>query len=1109
MDKCRFTSPTAVRNVHGSHIINQFVEFNPFLKIPNTEKLTFYVFDFHPYFDGLIGYQSLQKLNADIITSKNVLRFPTTTMQMFRKYPQATKLQLNANETKAINLSTHLEDGDFFLENDFEVHPNVLIHSGLYSVSNYTTQVVVSNLSDETIDTNVSELLNADLMNFEACTPPQFKSERLLFDQLRLDHLNKEEKSKLLQLISNYQDVFYIEGENLSFTNAVKHKIKTKDDLPVYTKSYRYPHCHKEEVQKQINKMLDQGIIRHSISPWSSPIWIVPKKLDASGKRKWRLVIDYRKLNEKTVDDRYPIPNITDILDKLGRSMYFTTLDLASGFHQIEVDEKDIEKTAFSVENGHYEFVRMPFGLKNAPSTFQRVMDNILREHIGVRCLVYMDDIIVFSTSLQEHTENLAKIFKTLRNYNMKIQLDKSEFLKKEVSFLGHVVTPEGIKPNPDKIDAIKNWSLPKNEKELRAFLGVLGYYRKFIRDFAKIAKPLTQQLRKNEKLQHTKEFIAAFEKCKNILLSSNILIYPDYEKQFILTTDASKYAVGAVLSQGPIGSDRPIAFASRTLTVSEENYSTIEKELLAIDWACKYFRPYLFGRKFILYTDHKPLTYALNLKDPHSKLIRYKLRLEEFDYEMKYRPGKQNVVADGLSRIVHDINVIDDADNESSSDNDTMHSADTDDGQYIPMTEIPLNYFRNQIILKIDNEDKEVYEEIFPKVFRRTISKIHFSIPHAIHIFKNFMHPTRINCIMCPENVINTLQIAYRNYFGRNPQFKVKITQKLLQDLKTLEEQNNIIEETHNRAHRGIEENHNVIGQKYYFPKMRSKVSSYINLCNPCLENKYERKPYKIKLDFTPIPKKPLDILHIDIFISQPNLFLSAVDKLSRYAMLVPIKSRSIPDVKRGLIKLISTYGTPKMIVCDNEVAFKSVEIRGILQRLDVETYFTPSDHSEVNGIVERFHSTLSEIYRCIKHKYEDLSNKELYKISTMMYNATVHSATNLKPIEIFYGVKEGEERPLNLDRILDNRNTIFDEIITRLELHQKKTLEPKNKFREMEPHMAENEEVYNRIQGIKNKRKPKFKKVSVRSDRRKTFIDHRNIKIHKSKIKRKRKLN
>ncbi|GJQ74985.1 hypothetical protein Trydic_g17515 [Trypoxylus dichotomus] len=207
-----------------------------------------------------------------------------------------------------------------------------------------------------------------------------------------------------------------------------------------------------------------------SQSPWSSPIWIVPKKLDASGQQKWRIaVIDYRKVNEKTIDDRYPLPNINDILDKLGRCNYFTTLDLASGFHQIELQSDPIPKTAFNVENGHYEFIRMPFALKDAPATFQRVMDNVLKDLQNKICLVYMDDIIVFSTSLQEHVSSLREVFINLRNAGLKIQLHKSEFLCKSVEFLGHVVTPEGVKPNPKKIEAIKRFPIPKTAKEIKS----------------------------------------------------------------------------------------------------------------------------------------------------------------------------------------------------------------------------------------------------------------------------------------------------------------------------------------------------------------------------------------------------------------------------------------------------------------------------------------------------------------------------------------------------------------------------------------------------------------------------------------------------------------
>ncbi|GJQ66512.1 hypothetical protein Trydic_g5150 [Trypoxylus dichotomus] len=258
------------------------------------------------------------------------------------------------------------------------------------------------------------------------------------------------------------------------------------------------------------------------------------------------------------------------------------------------MDPESIEKTAFVVNNGHCEYVRMPFGLKNAPSTFQRVMNNVLREYLHKFCFVYMDDVVIFSKSLHQHLVHIRQIFQKLKEYNLKVQLAKSEFLRKEVGFLGHVITPDGIKPNPSKIHAIQNYSLPKTIKELRAFLGLVGYYRRFIRNFARVVQPLTRYLKK---------------------------AYPDFDKTFCLTTDASNVAIGGVLSQN----SKPIAFYSRSLNSAEKNYSTIERELLAIVECCKHFRPYLFGREFLIETDHKPLVWLFSLKDPNSRLTRWR----------------------------------------------------------------------------------------------------------------------------------------------------------------------------------------------------------------------------------------------------------------------------------------------------------------------------------------------------------------------------------------------------------------------------------------------------------------------------------------------------
>lgn len=335
----------------------------------------------------------------------------------------------------------------------------------------------------------------------------------------RLDHLNQEEKNSIARLLKRYDDIFFHENDKLSFTNQIKHKIKTRHEDPIYSKLYRYPQKYKEEVDSQIKEMLSQGIIRNSNSPYSAPIWIVPKRLDASGKQKFRLVIDYRNLNLITIADKFPIPNIDEILDKMGKAMYFTTLDLAKGFMQIEVHPDDIQKTAFSTSSGHYEYLRMPFGLCNAPATFQRLMNHVLAEHIGKICFVYLDDIIIFSTSLQNHLESIEKIFKSLRNANLKVQLDKSEFLKHETEYLGHIISDQGVRPNPRKTDVIKSSPIPKTQKQIRQFLGLAGFYRKFIQDFSAIAKPLTKCLKKGARVNiNNPEYVASFNKLKTLL---------------------------------------------------------------------------------------------------------------------------------------------------------------------------------------------------------------------------------------------------------------------------------------------------------------------------------------------------------------------------------------------------------------------------------------------------------------------------------------------------------------------------------------------------------------------------------------------------------------
>ena len=396
---------------------------------------------------------------------------------------------------------------------------------------------------------------------------------------------------------------------------------------------------------------MTDNFIEDSDSPYNSPVWVVPKKPDPDGNKRWRMVIDFRKLNEKTVKDAYPLPNITHILDQLGGAQYFSTLDLAMGFHQIKMHPNSKAKTGFSTLYGHYHYNRMPFGLKNAPATFQRLMDKILSGLQGVELFVYMDDIVIYANSLEEHTRKFRILLERLDKANLTLQPEKCLFLRKEVCYLGHVITQEGVKPDPKKVEAVRKFPQPRNAKNIKQFLGLAGYYRRFIPDFSTIAKPLSFLLKKNVLFKWTNSQHESFNKLKDILCTHPLLQYPDFSKPFIVSCDASNYGIGGVLNQNFDGKNLPIAYASRTLSDVEINYATIEKELLAILFSVETFRPYLYGRKFTLETDHRPLVWLHNVKNPNSKLVRWRYRLNEYDYEIIYKKGITNLNADALSR--------------------------------------------------------------------------------------------------------------------------------------------------------------------------------------------------------------------------------------------------------------------------------------------------------------------------------------------------------------------------------------------------------------------------------------------------------------------------
>lgn len=1030
--------------MHSTSKSNHSITLPCFPEFQEQGNITLFVYDFHNYFDGLIGFDLLDVWDSTINLKDKMLYTRNAKIPIDLYDSRTANLYeeiIPANSSKLVRLPINSPDGDVYVSNQFIC--NCHISECITNVKNNRGWVEISNQSSNDIIFSMDRPVTAELYNVE------FESNGILSDRtkqvlsrLRTDHLNAEELRNLEILCAQYADVFYLEGESLTFTNKIKHKIKTTDEIPVHTKTYRYPYVHRQEVQSQIEKMLQQDIIRPSDSAWSSPIWVVPKKADASGKVKWRLVVDFRKVNEKTIDDKYPIPNITDVLDKLGRCQYFTTLDLASGFYQVEMDPADVHKTAFNVENGHYEFLRMPMGLKNSPSTFQRVMDNVLRGLQNEVCLVYLDDIIIFSTSLQEHVINLEKVFKRLRESNFKIQMDKSEFLKLETEFLGHVICKDGVKPNPNKIIAIQGYPVPKTPTEIKRFLGLLGYYRKFIPDFARLTKPLTQCLKKGSKINPTdQKYVDCFEHCKTLLTNDPILQYPDFSKEFLLTTDASNVAIGAVLSQGNIGSDKPIAYASRTLNSSELNYSTIEKELLAIVWATKYFRPYLFGRKFRILTDHKPLQWIMNLKEPNSRLTRWRLKLSEFDFTVTYKQGKCNTNADALSRI--EINneelssiianpsekapSLEDSRTETAQENlddsrtITVHTNDENPILEMPITDEPLNKFTKQIVFNVVGDIKG--RPVVTKPFEtHTRTSIHLSESNLeedlINAVKEYIHPKIKTGILInpPQAMYDIVPIIQRTF--KSSSMNLVICKRELENIREYLRQQDIIHKYHDGKtnHRGINECYLALSHKYFWPKMRDQITKFINECIVCGQAKYDRNPVKQQFNLVTPPSKPFELLHLDLLTIQGEKFITLIDAFSKYGQAYYLRDGTAVSVVQALLKFCTHHGIPLMITTDNGPEFSNQLFSEFLRLHKIQHHKTAPHTPNENGIVERFHSTILEHLRILKIEKKSESAITLMPYALLAYNHSIHSFTKCKPIEVVTGHYDPRD-PFDID--------------------------------------------------------------------------------------------
>jgi len=818
--------------------------------------------------------------------------------------------------------------------------------------------------------------------------------------------MTPDQKHKILKLFEKWQSIFPKTSLDLGHTSAVKHKIELTNDTPFKEPYRKIPPALFNEVKHHLQEMLDIGAIRESSSPFSSNVVIVRKKDGTI-----RFCVDFRKLNNRTKKDAYGIPRIEDTLHMLSGSRYFSKLDLKSGYWQVEVEESDKEKTAFQVAGlGFYECNRMPFGLCNAPATFQRLMERCMGDLNLRDCLIYLDDIIIYSQDIDTHLDRLDAVFKRLADFNLKVKPSKCEFFMKETTYLGHVVSEDGIKADPKKINSVKNWPTPKSVKEVRQFLGFAGYYRKFIKGFAAIVRPLNdlligQPTKKKPNAKTPKKKVkrtpfhwgesqqAAFDTIKNQLINPPVLGYADYTKPFTVHTDASSKGLGAVLYQRQEDKDRVIAYASRSLKQSERNYPAHKLEFLALKWSVtEKFHDYVYGAKFEVVTDNNPLTYVNSTAKLDATGQRWLAALANYDYSIRYRKGICHLDADGLSRCIprEVVRAI-------------CQAAMSDDIPLVDRIAVPGSHPPPQDSLVPDNV--LVSESLSQKDWIKAQSQDQ-TISQLVENVRDGTKPSRTT-----DQKFNTYLrewqhlVLFQGVLYRKTQvYGDERLQLVLPEALRVEVFNALHDDL---GHQGRDRTVSLFKERFYFPGMDGYIADMVRKCQRCIR----RKSKSTSAELTPIVSTaPMEVVCVD-FLSLEKCkggfenILVLTDHFSRYAQAFPTRNQTARTTAKILFEnFVVHYGFPSRIHSDQGPNFESHLIKELCSLAGVEKSRTTPYHPMGNGMVERFNQTLLKMLGTLEEA-QKADWKSHVPCLVHAYNATKHESTGYSPYFLMFG--------------------------------------------------------------------------------------------------------